>query len=342
MSAETINLSWYSIQDGLAWSIHVFPHRTFTVSGLPIVKEHLPFLAVLCSMNVLLGQDLEMHVSITSEHPLPDSFVPICELINEVSDGRLSIKLENTTSLQWPSDDNTTVLLDSGGKDSRYLVEELSIEGIDNEILFVKGAAIAGEYRIELQNVQSRYSKNRVRIAEFDCWNYSSIGLRFQNRSRWKGLILILLASTIGRTVCIGINHDSRLIDGAGLPDGDRLRYFSDSPATLALLSKALSIDIIISPPESYCYFHAIEMGWETRSCFSPDVVCNPVNDFSNSCDKCRTLHIYDKISEDQELIPNEIQFLESSNWMGDHPIEVKKNYQAKDLRMNPTIIRER
>jgi hypothetical protein len=342
MSTETINVSWHSIQDGQAWSIHVFPHRTFTVSGLPIVKGHLPFIAVLCSMNVLLGQDQEMHVSVTSEHPVPESFVPICELINEVSDGRLSMKLENTAPLQWSSDDYTTVILDSGGKDSRYLVEELSIEGIDNEILFVKGAAIAGEYRTELQNVLSRHSKKRVRIAEFDCWDYSSIGLRFQNRSRWKSLSLILLASTIGRMVCVGINHDSRLIDGTGLPDGDRLRYFSDSPVTLALLSKALSIDIMISPPESYCYFHAIEKGWKTRSCFSPDVVCIPANDFTNSCDKCRTLHIYDKISDGHGLMPNEMQFLESSNWMGDHPDEVERNYQAKGLRMNPTIIRGR
>jgi hypothetical protein len=335
VNLQEIHVSWRPILGGQAWSIHVFPHRTFTISGLPIIKEQLPFIAVACSMNVLLGQDNEMHVNVYSEKPLPLSFVPLCNLIKKVSDGKFNIKLANTTSLYWPQNSDKSILLDSGGKDSRYLVEELNVD----EIMFIKGATIAGEYRTELDNVLSRHQRERVNIVEFDSWDYTSIGLQFKYRSRWKAFVSIILAATLGDNICIGINHDLRLIDGNKLPDGDLLRYFPDSPVTLSLLAKILRVDIVISPPESYCYFRSVKMKWNTRSCFSPDLLCDPNNDFLHSCGKCKTLLIYDKISKNTELTKNENEFFTGDEWMGDSTSEIIKNYGMRDIIIPPIII---
>jgi len=329
-----LNVSWRPILGGGAWSIHIFPHRTFTISGLPIKEEHLPFLAVACSMNVILGQDEYMHVKINSEKPLPSSFIPLCDQIMKVSNGKFAMTLVNTAPLTWPTKNGDSILLDSGGKDSRYLVEELNID----EIMFIKGAGIAGEYRTELDGVLSRHPREHVNIVEFDSWDYTSIGLKFKNRSRWKAFVSIILAAVLGDTVCIGINHDPRLIDGKNLAEGDLLRYFPDSPVTLSLLAELLVIDIVISPPESYCYFRSIEMNWNTRSCFSPDVLCEPNNDFSRSCGKCRTLLIYDKISGNLELTEYENAFFMGEEWMGDSVSEIKKNYGMRDTIISPII----
>ena len=129
-----------------------------------------------------------------------------------------------------------------------------------------------------------------------------------------------------------GISDDKRFTTGEDKTPKDDLNFFSEQPATFQILADLLKTDIWLSPPESYCYFDLDPEKYPYRSCYSPEVVCSPENDFTNSCWKCRTLYIYHKIGKGEQLNEEEDAFAESDNWPGDIKEEVSKNVKKVEI----------
>lgn len=341
MILEKWHVDWnWNKKQGLL-VIHVFPHRTFLIKSNKIDETMIPYLAGLSCFNVILGQNDEMEIQIESKKSLPKNLTVLTNYLNEISDGKFSLQFTNLSNYHTLKKKTGKVLLFSGGKDSiwqlRYLIEHNKASELS--LLYVSGATIAGEYFQELETVQ-KFAKNiNLDIISVESFDYTSIGLNFRNRAKWRTLILIGIARMFSDEIWTGISEDVRYITGDGLVETDKLNFFSEMPQTLQKLAKILDCNILLAPPESYCFFDIESKNQHYRSCYSPDVLCSPETDFENSCWKCRTLHIYRKIGKNQHLNDTEKSFFNSDDWPGDDKKEIIKNAKKCKTAILKTII---
>lgn len=341
MIVETWHVDWnWNKKQGLL-VIHVFPHRTFLIKSDKIDETIIPYLAGLSCFNVILGQSNEMKIQIESKKSLPKTLAVLADYLNEISEGIFSLQFTNLSNYHNLKAKTGNILLFSGGKDSiwqlRYLIEYNKASELS--LLYVSGATIAGEYLQELETVYKFGKDINLDIISVESFDYTSIGLNFRNRARWRTLMLIGIARMFSDEIWTGISEDKRYITGDGLVDTDKLNFFSETPKTLQKLAKILNCNILLTPLESYCFFDIESQNQSYRSCYSPDVLCSPETDFKNSCWKCRTLHIYRKIGKNQHLNDAEKSFFNSDDWPGDDKKEIIKNAQQYKIAIPRAII---
>jgi hypothetical protein len=302
------NVEWY-VEEGQL-SVHVFPYRTFIFSGDVNFGQIAPFVAGVCCLNVALAQDKEMKLTIKSKDPIPEKIGWFANNIKELSKGRFDLTFENLAEMNMPMGDNAPILLFSGAKDSLWLLNKMKKEGRNPRILYVKGAAIAGEYRQELKHINSMNLDCEIQTINVDYIDYGEVSMAFRFRARWKSLLLLTLARVYSNELWIGIYPEDLKTEE------DRLRYYSEQKLTLKHASNMLGCKIYITKMEFLCFLQT--RGQHYRSCYSPDIPCDPENDFTNSCWKCRVLHIYGKYADGKELTTEESDYFHGENWMGD------------------------
>jgi hypothetical protein len=276
------NVEWYL--EGGQLSVHVFPFRSFIFSGDVEFGPVAPFIAGVCCLNVLLAQNKDMEVVFKSKQPLPSKFQRFAEDIRSVSSDRFDLMFENTAEMFLPKNENIPVLLFSGGKDSLWQFNEMKKGGEKFLVLFVSGSAIAGEYRQELKSIHSMNLECQINTVHVDYIDYEDVSMAFKYRARWKTIMLITLARLFSSDIRIGVSPQELK------SEADNLMFYSERPQSMA----------------------------NYRSCYSPDVICDPKKDFINSCWKCRTLHIYEKFADGAAMTPGETEYFHSEFWMGD------------------------
>jgi hypothetical protein len=210
-----------------------------------------------------------------------------------------------------PKNENIPVLLFSGGKDSLWQLNQMKKDGDKFQVLFVSGSAIAGEYRQELKTVNSMNLECQINTIHIDYIDYEDVSMVFKYRARWKTIMLITLARLFSSDIRIGVSPQELK------SDADNLMFYSERPKSIAIIGKMLDCSRIArTPPEFKCFLET--RGQHYRSCYSPDVVCDPKKDFINSCWKCRVLHIYGKYADGKELTSEESEYFHGEDWMGD------------------------
>ena len=332
-NTEKWTLEWYWNPLLMLLTIHVFPHRTFIIRTSVIDENLFPYLAGLCYFNVLLGQNTPLKAHVNSSSPLPVEIEQIANHLEAISEGRFGLKFNNLGDCPQLKTSKKKILLFSGGKDSLWQLNYISEKHDPSEfsLLYVSGTTIAGEYvqeQVAVKELAKSVDVNTVSVESFD---YTPIGLVFSNRPRWRSLLLITIARLFSDEIWTGISSDKRYISGKGLAPTDKLTFFSETPQTLQGLAKMLNCNIWLSPPESYCFFDIESQKHSYRSCYSPDILCSPETDFENSCWKCRTLHIYQKIGKRENLSSEEKSFFNSNDWLGDSKEEIVRNAKLSE-----------
>jgi hypothetical protein len=304
------NLEWY-LEEGQL-SVHVFPFRTFIFSGDVDFNQIAPFVAGVCCLNVILAQNKEMSLIVKSKQPIPEKMRNLAEDISAVSQGRFRIRFENTAPMPLPTNEKSPILLFSGGKDSLWLLNQIRESNEEFQILYVSGSAIAGEYRKEVETIRSMNLGLDVKSIHIDYVDYGDVSMAFKYRARWKSLMLIVLGRLFSRDIRIGISPVELSTEG------DNLLYYSERSQTIEIVRNVFDCRSISGVQSEFrCYLET--RGQTYRSCYSPDLLCDPANDFTNSCWKCRTLHIYEKYANDEALTKEETDYLRSDSWMGDN-----------------------
>ncbi len=334
MTDEKWHLEWHWDKEKDLLVIHVFPHRTFLIQSDQICDAVIPFLAGLMCFNVILGQDNKKKVHVESKDPLPQDLENLSNHLKEISKEKFTLQFNNLSPIVSIPQSTQKVLLFSGGKDSLWQLNYLkkNNKASDLVLLYISGTTIAGEYLQELAVVKKLTKGMELKVVSLESFDYSSIGLDFKYRPRWRSLILIGIARMFSNDIWTGISHNKRFITGEDKVADDDLNFFSEQPTPLQILADLLKTDIWLSPPESYCYFDLDHEKYLYRSCYSPDVVCLPETDFINSCWKCRTLHIYNKIGKGDKLTEEEDAFAESDDWPGDIEEEISKNAKKIEI----------
>jgi len=341
MNKENWNLEWYWDGALSILTIHVFPHRTFLIKTNVNDNNIIPYLAGLCCFNVILGQNDSMNVIVDSINPLPEGLKHLSDFLKIISSGKFIIEFNNLTSNFKLKESFNKVLLFSGGKDSLWQLNHLSQNKITNNLIisYVTGTTIAGEYIQELATVKKLSEGMDIHTVSVESFDYTSIGLNFRYRPRWRMLMLVALARMFSDEIWTGISVDERYTTENGLSPTDKLDYFSETPHALKKLAEMLNCNIWLAPSESYCFFNIDAQNFEYRSCFSPDILCNPIDNFENSCGKCRTLHIYRKIGNSIVLTKDERLFFDGDEWMGDNFEDIIKHAKNRFKITKPTVI---
>lgn len=325
LTEETWHLEWHLDRKKDLLVVHVFPHRTFLLKSDQLSDSIIPFLAGIMCFNVILGQENKKTVNVESKNPLPEELEKLSNHLKKISKGKFKVKFNNLNPLIITPQSTKKVLLFSGGKDSLWQLKYLEKNNLASKLilLYISGTTVAGEYHKELDAIKKQTNGRELKIVTLESFDYSSIGLNFRLRPRWRTLVLITIASMFSNEIWTGISHDKRFITGEDKTAEDDINFFSELPTTLEILANSLDSDIWLSPPESYCYFDLDKEKYPYRSCYSPDVVCSPETDFTNSCWKCRTLYIYNKIGKGEQLSEEEDAFAESDDWPGDIEEEI-------------------
>ena len=340
MIEEIWNLEWHWDPSLFLLTIHVFPHRTFIIRTCAINEKLFPYLAGLCCFNVLLGQNAPLKARVNSIKSLPAGLEKLASHLEAVSEGRFVLDFNRLGDCPQLKTSDKKILLFSGGKDSIWQLNYLTKSHTPSELslLYVSGTTVAGEYVQELTTVKKISKGINLHTVSVESFDYSSIGLNFHYRPRWRSLMLIGFARMFSDEIWTGISNDKRYITGNGLAKEDRLNFFSETPQTLQILAKMLNCNIWLSPSESYCFFDIESQKYPYRSCYSPDIICSPETDFENSCWKCRTLLIYRKIGKGESLNNKEEAFFNSDNWLGDDKEEIIRNVK-KSKSSTPVCI---
>lgn len=340
MSQKKWNLEWNWDKNKELLVIHVFPHRTILIRSDRVEESIIPYLAGLSCFNVILGQNYEMKVRVDSKKPLPEELNHLSTHLKEISRNKFILEFNDLEPNDQLKKFTNKALLFSGGKDSIWQLNYLTknYDTSDLFLLYVSGATIAGEYIQELATVKKFTKGMNFHVVSIESFDYTSIGLNFCYRPRWRSIMLIGIARMFSDEIWTGISEDRRYITGKDLADIDRLNFFSETPQTLQILATMLNCNIWLSPPESYCFFKIESQKHPYRSCFSSDILCSPETDFENSCWKCRTLHIYRKVGRGEKLTEEEDAFYDSDDWLGDDDETIRnamKSEIGKPVRIN-------
>jgi hypothetical protein len=227
-----------------------------------------------------------------------------------------------------PKTDQGVVHLLSGGKDSTFKLVEMQQHVTSSRImcLYVAGTTINAEFLRELPVVRRICKQLGVRLKVTYTWDadYSNAGLMVKLRASWRDMLLFGVARSFGSHISTGISYDqpywsstSALLEWPGSS-----LNFSESKLVRDTFQRLLNCKIERARSESSVYRKMkrdmpslLKM---TNSCANPLGRCNLETDWNHACRKCRTLSVYDKIDAGMKLVPRDIEFVLSNEYLGD------------------------
>ena len=329
--------------------VSIYPERVFylTIPFKNISQDYIEFLSAILSFATACNiHNFNGKILIKSSFSIPGVFKDVISLYNKVQRNR-EVRFRNVDeSIERVVIDTSRpvehIVLFSGGKDSTYALLKLLEKYDKNSVvaLYFKGPSINTEYLVEYENVCKLAKKFGVKLQTIEIFHgdYGYNSLRTRSRGQWRGILLLTLAALYSKNIYWGVTLDSALHGSVKdfLNADYSWIYFGDSLPVINTLTRLLDININLLPSEFEVYKSMFEnytdVLAETHSCFNPLGKCNLENNWERACLKCKTLHIYEKLINKEQLSQHEIEFVKSPLWHGDPDI----------LDIIETIIEER
>lgn len=328
----------YDDKTGLL-GVSVFPERVFYVE-LPfrsVSQKYIEFLSAIFTFATAVNlHNKRGNIVINTDFKIFSGFDEIINLYNQLQTN-IRIKFSNVAKKnEKVSIDikrgRDPIILFSGGKDSTFSLIQLlkSHEKGTLKALYIKGTTINAEYYKEVENAKRLCDKFGIELKTINVnhGDYEFNSLRVRNRARWRGFLLLALASLYSTKIHWGITRDPALHGNMEqfLRAPYSLVFFGDSLPVINLISEVLNVSVNLLPSE-YEVFHQMleeypEILEQTHSCFNPIKKCDLENNWDRSCLKCRSLHIYKKIITKEPLTELELEHIKSPLWHGDPNIK--------------------
>jgi hypothetical protein len=221
------------------------------------------------------------------------------------------------------------VLLFSGGKDSLAEALRLRQELQPALLLYVRGPTLNPEFPREVLNVHRLSTTLKVPLRVVDVYS-SPLGgmtLRPEWRTAWREMFLFTVASLFSSEIRTGISSDpyysqrqERILRKQQSRWASYLaRFFASTDLSIGAFERMLSVRIHKTGPELENL--ALAKRWKGlyergASCYTTPTVCTGA--FAESCDKCKSILIYDRVLNGEPLTEVHVQHVLSRHWIGD------------------------
>ena len=224
-----------------------------------------------------------------------------------------------------------SVLLFSGGKDSVAQALRLR-DGRENlSLLYVGGSLGNAEWLREITHARKTAGLMQMPLYEVmtSHASYSEIPFRVPQRTIWRNILLLLLASQLGSKVYIGNTRDRKFQKKwkkvPARPEYYEYAYhYADAPPVQRALANAFSIEIVQGPSEAENLKYLRREHPQILSaccwCVAPQP-CDNQMDPKTWCPKCKTRFLLDALEAGGEVPGWARSFANENVWMGDDDI---------------------